>query len=213
MIEQDSDRDRGAQMSQPGSTDERYQTQKLNSGGMAEDVDVTNASTQQPMNSSSYPTTDAAPLQADAPLQTDAVPLYPQDNATIPSGSVSSASMSTNLTSADVDSQSAVGQSAVQRDPLRQSVAQSSSLLSSEEATALRSRWDAVQTGFVDEPRQAVEQADALVAQAIQRLAETFTAERARLEGQWSRGTDVSTEDLRVALQRYRSFFDRLLHI
>ena len=74
-----------------------------------------------------------------------------------------------------------------------------------------RRRWDSIQAGFVDEPRNAVEQADALVAELMQRLAETFSNERKGLEGQWDRGQDVSTEDLRVALQRYRSFFDRLL--
>jgi hypothetical protein len=76
---------------------------------------------------------------------------------------------------------------------------------------ALRARWEAIQAGFVDEPRRAVEDADALVAQVIQQLAESFAAERARLETQWSRGDQVSTEDLRVALRRYRSFFQDLL--
>jgi hypothetical protein len=79
------------------------------------------------------------------------------------------------------------------------------------ETQGLRSRWDTVQTGFVDEPRRAVEQADGLVAEVMQHLAETFADERARLEGQWGRGDNISTEDLRVALRRYRSFFDRLL--
>lgn len=84
-------------------------------------------------------------------------------------------------------------------------------LLGSDEASTFRSRWESIQTGFVDSPRQAVEDADGLVAELMQRLAQTFTQERENLEGQWSRGDDVSTEDLRVALQRYRSFFERLL--
>jgi hypothetical protein len=84
-------------------------------------------------------------------------------------------------------------------------------LLAEAEAQQLRSRWAEVQTGFVDEPRQAVQQADELVAEIIKKLAQTFAAERAQLEGQWTGGGDVSTEDLRLALQRYRSFFDRLL--
>ena len=87
------------------------------------------------------------------------------------------------------------------------------SLLSSEEVPTFRSRWDAIQTGFVDEPRHSVEQADTLVAEVMKRLAETFADERAKLERQWSEGDNVSTEDLRIALQRYRSFFDRLLTI
>jgi len=70
-----------------------------------------------------------------------------------------------------------------------------------------------VQTGFVDEPRAAVEQADALVAEVMKRLADSFATERQALEQQWSRGDDVSTEELRLALRRYRSFFDRLLSV
>jgi hypothetical protein len=77
----------------------------------------------------------------------------------------------------------------------------------------LRDRWSDVQAGFVDEPRSAVEHADALVAEVMQQLAQGFATERQHLEQQWSRGADVSTEDLRLALQRYRSFFDRLLSI
>jgi hypothetical protein len=86
-------------------------------------------------------------------------------------------------------------------------------LFSTDETKSFRSRWDTVQGGFVDEPRQAVEQANVLVAEAMKRLAEIFAAERTRLDGQWDRGDDVSTEDLRLALQRYRSFFGRLLSV
>jgi hypothetical protein len=74
-----------------------------------------------------------------------------------------------------------------------------------------RARWDQVQTSFVDEPRQAVEQADSLVANVVKRIAEQFAAERSKLEDQWSKGDNVNTEDLRQALRRYRSFFDRML--
>jgi hypothetical protein len=72
-------------------------------------------------------------------------------------------------------------------------------------------RWEQIQASFVDEPRDAVAEADSLVADLTQRLAESFSEERVRLEEQWDSGDDVSTEDLRVALTRYRSFFDRLL--
>jgi hypothetical protein len=82
-----------------------------------------------------------------------------------------------------------------------------------DETNEFRQRWQDIQTGFVDEPRQAVERADALVAAAIKRLAESFAQERGALEQQWARGADVSTEDLRVALRRYRGFFDRLLSV
>jgi len=81
------------------------------------------------------------------------------------------------------------------------------------EANELRSRWDTIQVGFVDEPRRAVEQADNLVAGTMKRLAEMFADERDRLEKQWDRGEDISTEDLRQALRRYRSFFGRLLSV
>lgn len=86
-------------------------------------------------------------------------------------------------------------------------------LFADTESDDFRGRWSDIQTGFVDEPRQAVERADALVAAAIKRLAEIFANERATLEQQWSRGDDVSTEDLRIALRKYRGFFDRLLSV
>jgi hypothetical protein len=86
-------------------------------------------------------------------------------------------------------------------------------LFPSSELETLRTRWKEIQTTFVDEPRRAVEQADGLVASAMKRLAEVFAEERSKLEKQWDRGDSVSTEDLRVALQRYRSFFDRLLSV
>jgi hypothetical protein len=86
-------------------------------------------------------------------------------------------------------------------------------LFSESEMGEFRSRWSSVQTGFVDEPRRTVEDADKLVASVMQRLAEGFANERSGLEKQWDQGDHVSTEDLRVALQRYRSFFDRLLKL
>jgi hypothetical protein len=86
-------------------------------------------------------------------------------------------------------------------------------LFSPEEAKDFRARCDAIQVSFVDEPRRAVEQADTLVAGAMKRLAEMFATERANLEGQWDSGDNVSTEDLRIALRRYRSFFCRLLPV
>jgi len=86
-------------------------------------------------------------------------------------------------------------------------------LFSELELGDFRSQWSKVQTGFVDEPRRTVEDADKLVASVMQRLAEGFANERSGLEKQWDSGDNVSTEDLRVALQRYRSFFDRLLNL
>jgi hypothetical protein len=84
-------------------------------------------------------------------------------------------------------------------------------LFPDDELHNFRARWDQVQTSFVDEPRQAVQQADSLVANVVKRIAEQFSTERTQLEKQWDSGDNVSTEDLRQALRRYRSFFDRLL--
>jgi hypothetical protein len=77
----------------------------------------------------------------------------------------------------------------------------------------LRSRWESIQTGFVDSPREAVQQADELVASAIKQLAERFADERNNLERQWDRGDQVNTEDLRVALTKYRTFFQKLMSV
>jgi hypothetical protein len=115
------------------------------------------------------------------------------------------------VTSGRVEEQRASGAVA---DFARESRAEGSTpLFPSSELETLRTRWKEVQTAFVDEPRRAVEQADGLVASAMKRLAEVFAEERSQLEKQWDRGDSVSTEDLRVALQRYRSFFDRLLSV
>ncbi|HET8644297.1 MAG TPA: hypothetical protein VFO85_02335 [Vicinamibacteria bacterium] len=80
-----------------------------------------------------------------------------------------------------------------------------------DEGARFRALWQEIQTAFVDDPRRAVEQADRLVAQVVERLVDVFADERSRLEGQWTQGREANTEDLRVALQRYRSFFGRLL--
>jgi hypothetical protein len=93
-----------------------------------------------------------------------------------------------------------------------QAMQETAPLFNEGEINDLRSRWGSVQTEFVDDPRRAVQEADQLVANVIQRLAEGFANERTSLEKQWDRGDNVSTEDLRVALQRYRTFFGRLLN-
>jgi hypothetical protein len=95
--------------------------------------------------------------------------------------------------------------------PVSQPAGEPHPLFAGDETKRFRSEWDNIQIGFVDEPRKSVERADGLVANVMKRLAEVFAVERKSLEGQWDRGENVNTEDLRVALQRYRSFFDRLL--
>jgi hypothetical protein len=92
-------------------------------------------------------------------------------------------------------------------------VSEPTPLFSESEMGDFRSQWSKLQTGFVDEPRRTVEDADKLVASVMQRLAEGFASERSGLEKQWDRGDNVSTEELRISLQRYRSFFDRLLEL
>jgi len=86
-------------------------------------------------------------------------------------------------------------------------------LWSAQEAGDFRARWSSIQTGFVDEPRKTVEQADELVAEIMQRLAQSFSDQRSSLERQWEHSDEVSTEELRLALRRYRSFCERLLSI
>jgi hypothetical protein len=79
------------------------------------------------------------------------------------------------------------------------------------EAEDFRRRWSEIQVSFVDEPERSVEQADELVVDLTDQLVSSMRAERSQLEQRWSRDEEVTTEDLRVTLQRYRSFFDRLL--
>ncbi len=86
-------------------------------------------------------------------------------------------------------------------------------LLPTDQTDKFRTQWNNIQTEFVDEPRKSVEQADNLVAELMKALATSFANERANLENQWNSGNNVSTEDLRQALRRYRSFFDRLLSV
>jgi hypothetical protein len=84
-------------------------------------------------------------------------------------------------------------------------------LFGEDELSVLRSRWDEVQSGFVDDPRECVHKADGLVSDVVDRITTGFSETRSRLEEQWARGEEGSTEDLRLALKRYREFFQRLL--
>jgi len=86
-------------------------------------------------------------------------------------------------------------------------------LFRDDELQSFRSRWDEVQGRFVDEPREAVQKADDLVSDLVEKLTSGFAETRSGLEEQWNEGEDASTEDLRVALMRYRSFFQRLLEV
>ena len=117
----------------------------------------------------------------------------------------------TSLTTADLAGDGARDENrGVARDPQAET-APLEPLLDGGDADSFRSRWHELQAAFVDDPQRVVEAADGLVAELMQRLAQTFAAERESLEAQWAGGGEASTEDLRVALQRYRSFFERLL--
>ncbi|HEY9065452.1 MAG TPA: hypothetical protein VIO33_10760 [Burkholderiaceae bacterium] len=99
------------------------------------------------------------------------------------------------------------------RRSIREEEGQLAPLFMPEAADQFRSRWDAIQIGFVDDPNRAVRSADELVAEVMKSLAETFSRERAQLEAQFKETEDTSTENLRIALCRYRSFFQRLLSL
>lgn len=86
-------------------------------------------------------------------------------------------------------------------------------LFPTNETERFRQRWEKLQAGFVDQPRQVVAEADELVNELMQQLTAGFSDKRAGLEAQWEQGEQVSTEDLRVTLTRYRSFFNRLLSV
>jgi hypothetical protein len=88
-----------------------------------------------------------------------------------------------------------------------------SRLFADDELQSFRTRWEQVQAGFVDEPRESVQKADGLVSDLVDRLTSGFAETRSGLEDQWNKGEEASTEDLRVALTRYRSFFQRLLKV
>ena len=140
----------------------------------------------------SLSTRDLAGTQREVPVETAAEPA-PED--------VSPAEPEVSATQDDADRARAGAED----------IDEAGSLLPEGEESDFQRRWEEIQTRFVDDPRQAVEDADALVAGVMQRIAEGFAQARDGLEGQWSRGEDVGTEELRVALQRYRAFFRRLL--
>ena len=104
-----------------------------------------------------------------------------------------------------------MGETITHETPIGTNAGSSASLLNREETEQFRTRWNEIQGRFVDEPRTAVEQADELVTEVIELITEMFNNEHRSLEAQWNKGNDVSTEDLRIALQRYRSFFNSLV--
>jgi hypothetical protein len=104
-----------------------------------------------------------------------------------------------------------IGETITKESTIDENAGSSTALLNREESEHYRTRWNEIQGKFVDEPRSAVQQADALVSEVIEQITQMFANEHRSLEGQWNQGNDVSTEDLRKALQSYRSFFNRLV--
>jgi hypothetical protein len=86
-------------------------------------------------------------------------------------------------------------------------------VVADDDLAELRERWAGVQAAFVDDPKDCVQQADLLVSDLFEQLTTGFAGVRSRLEDQWSRGEEASTEDLRLILMRYREFFERLLAV
>lgn len=140
---------------------------------------------------------ESAMTTDDAPTRSESAPTATAERA------------STHLSTADFAAQAPVDRQRADR----QEPARSEALFPGGESQTFQNRWSEIQASFVDEPRQSVEQADSLVAEVMQRLAQVFADERSRLEQQWDRGEDTDTEALRQALRRYRSFFDRLLSL
>jgi len=110
-----------------------------------------------------------------------------------------------------LDHEMRMGETNTHETPIGTNAAASVSLLNREESENFRKRWNEIQGKFVDEPRSAVEQADELVTEVIELITQMFNNEHRSLEAQWNEGKDVTTEDLRIALQRYRSFFNSLV--
>jgi hypothetical protein len=117
------------------------------------------------------------------------------------------------VTTADLAGRSGAAEDEpISRDAAAEDDARLEPLLGGDEAGRFRTEWESIQVAFVDDPETSVQRADALVAELMQQLAATFAREREMLEGQWASGdAKGDTEELRVALQRYRSFFERLL--
>jgi hypothetical protein len=104
-----------------------------------------------------------------------------------------------------------MGETITHEAPIGTNAGSSAALLNREESEHFRTRWNEIQGKFVDDPRSAVQQADALVSEVVEQITQMFANEHSSLGSQWNQGNDVSTEDLRKALQRYRSFFNRLV--
>jgi hypothetical protein len=163
------------------------------------------------------PTQTAQPelsgAEAEPPLTQDVSSPEPQD-APSASGSIEAQPTGAETIIDDESSMTNVGSTRAETMPQSPEVQRpDDELLFAADTSGLRSRWDDIQAAFVDDPADCVQKADALVAEVVDQLTAAFSEARSRLEGQWARGEQASTEDLRLALQRYREFFQRLLAV
>src|SRR6478752_767046 len=165
-----------------------------------------------PTGPSSAPTESTIPAAESAPARTDA------GRHMQAQGSISNQTEPEEAGLPAADTESAITGTETaggMPDPTRSGTESSTEqpLFADRKLAELRARWDTVQTGFVDDPQDCVQKADGLVSDVVEQLTNGFTEARSRLEQQWGRGEKASTEDLRVALKRYREFFDRLLAV
>jgi len=163
----------------------------------------------------SDPLADKVPMDADLNYETSMgetdVPETPMGETDVPEPLMGETVVpETPISETDVH-EAPSGEAITHEAPVGMHVRSPASLLNREESEHFRTRWNEIQGKFVDDPRSAVEQADALVSEVIELITQMFANEHRSLEDQWNQGNDVSTEDLRIALQRYRSFFNSLV--
>jgi hypothetical protein len=145
--------------------------------------------------------------------QTNTTTTSAEQESSVPSGADSSATEPASITATDEPQAAAAEpkEAATAPSTAETDTPTDMALFADNDRSGLRSRWDDVQASFVDDPKECVQKADALVADVVQQLTAGFSDARSRLEAQWARGEEASTEDLRQALKRYREFFERLL--
>lgn len=135
------------------------------------------------------------------------------DSADEPATSVSEAPRREDETTAAEPEPDSVGETHEAEPSATHEPSADETLFAGDDLAELRARWAGVQAAFVDDPKDCVQKADVLVSDLVEQLTTGFTQARSRLEEQWSRGEDASTEDLRLALMHYREFFERLLAV
>ena len=174
-------------------------------------------------NTASTSTADVAPTARPESSSAGREPSTAQTDPSAEADNLSSATMRTDsaptqgepLTMGNESStaQTEASEMGTESSPARTEPSTDKSLFADADLSGLRSRWNDVQAAFVDDPKKCVQEADALVAEVVEQLTTGFSAVRSRLEEQWARGEEASTEDLRLSLKRYREFFQRLLSV